>query len=156
MCHRGLTGQPTVTLTKSLKYGKILLLRCIHYLQTDLINNMDHMCISGTEPSSVFLSQTKICDDSIIRVPISLVRTKSVGNDFCIRSNGRISNPENSLIQKYRPGTNVSVLTNHHWNFSSWNLMPKRTKTNWSQKGWCNTPTKLQFQSILTRKILIF
>ena len=25
----------------------------------DLINNMDHMRISGTEPSSVILSQTK-------------------------------------------------------------------------------------------------
>ena len=26
---------------------------------SDLINNMDHMRISGTEPSSVILSQTK-------------------------------------------------------------------------------------------------
>ena len=39
---------------------------------------------------------------------ISLVRTKSVGTDFHVQTNGRFSNPENSLIQKYWPGTNVS------------------------------------------------
>ena len=33
--------------------------------------------------------------------------------------------------------------------------MPKITLTSWSQKGWCNKPTKLQFQSILKRKILM-
>ena len=32
---------------------------------------------------------------------------------------------------------------------------PKVPKTNWSQKGLCNKPTKLKFQSILTRKILM-
>ena len=42
-----------------LKYEKRLLLRCIHHFKSDLINNMDHMRISGTEPSSVILSQTK-------------------------------------------------------------------------------------------------
>ena len=41
------------------KYKKRLLLRCIHHFKSDLINNMDHMRISGTEPSSVILSQTK-------------------------------------------------------------------------------------------------
>ena len=40
------------------KYKKRLLLRCIHHFYTDLINNMDHMRISGNEPSSVILSQT--------------------------------------------------------------------------------------------------
>ena len=29
------------------------LFRCIHHLKTDFINNMDHMRISGTKPSSV-------------------------------------------------------------------------------------------------------
>ena len=38
---------------------KILLLRCIHHFKSDLINDMDHMRISGTEPSSVILSQRK-------------------------------------------------------------------------------------------------
>ena len=38
-------------------YKKRLLLRCIHHFYTDFINNMDHMRISGTEPSSVILSQ---------------------------------------------------------------------------------------------------
>ena len=41
------------------KYGKRLLLRCIHHFKSDLINNMGHMRISGTEPSSVTLIQTK-------------------------------------------------------------------------------------------------
>ena len=35
----------------------ILLLRCMHHFKSDLINNMDHMRISGTEPSLVILSQ---------------------------------------------------------------------------------------------------
>ena len=38
---------------------KRLLLRCIHHFKSDLINNMDHMRISGNEPSSVILRQTK-------------------------------------------------------------------------------------------------
>ena len=42
-----------------IKYTKRLLLRCIHHFKSDLIDNMDHMRISGTEPSSVILSQTK-------------------------------------------------------------------------------------------------
>ena len=41
------------------KYIKRLLLRCIHHFNSDLIYNMDHMRISGTELSSVILSQTK-------------------------------------------------------------------------------------------------
>ena len=41
------------------KYEKRLLLRCIHHFKSDLINKMDHMRISATEPSSVILSQTK-------------------------------------------------------------------------------------------------
>ena len=32
---------------------------------------------------------------------ISLVRTKSMGTDFHVRTYGRFSNPEYSLIQKY-------------------------------------------------------
>ena len=43
-----------------IKYKKRLILRCIHHFKTDLINNMDHMRISGIEPSSVILSQTKL------------------------------------------------------------------------------------------------
>ena len=42
-----------------LNYKKRLLLRCIHHFNFDLINNMDHMRISGNEPSSVILGQTK-------------------------------------------------------------------------------------------------
>ena len=41
------------------KYKKRLLLRCIYHFKSDLINNMDHMHISGTEHSLVILSQTK-------------------------------------------------------------------------------------------------
>ena len=42
-----------------LKYKKRLLLSCIHHFKSDLINNMDHMRISGNEPSSVIPRQTK-------------------------------------------------------------------------------------------------
>ena len=45
---------------------------------------------------------------------ISLIRTKSAGTDFLFWTDGQFRNPENSLIQKYRPGTNVSGLTNRH------------------------------------------
>ena len=38
---------------------KRLVLRCIHHFKSDLINDMDHMRISGTKPSSVILSQRK-------------------------------------------------------------------------------------------------
>ena len=38
-------------------YKKRLLLRCIHHFNSDLINIMDHMHISGNEPSSVILRQ---------------------------------------------------------------------------------------------------
>ena len=39
-----------------LKYEKILLfIRRIHHIKTYLINDIDHMNISGTEPSSVIL-----------------------------------------------------------------------------------------------------
>ena len=31
----------------------------VHHFKSDLINKVDHMRISGTEPSSVILSQTK-------------------------------------------------------------------------------------------------
>ena len=58
------------------------------------MHNMDHMRISGTEHSSVILSQT--------------------------------------MLLKIR-----------------WKLMPQKClNTSWSQKGWCNQPTELQFQLI--------
>ena len=31
----------------------------MHQFKSDLINDMDHVCISGTEPSSVILSRRK-------------------------------------------------------------------------------------------------
>ena len=40
------------------QYKNILLPRCIHYFKSDWINNMDHMRILGTDPSSVILNQT--------------------------------------------------------------------------------------------------
>ena len=38
---------------------KRLLLRCIGHFKSDLVYNMDHMRISGNEPSSVILGQKK-------------------------------------------------------------------------------------------------
>ena len=43
------------------EYNQWLLLRCIDHFKSDEINNMDHMRISGTEPSSVILSQKSSC-----------------------------------------------------------------------------------------------
>ena len=40
------------------EFKKRLLLRCIYHFELDLINNMDHMRISDTEPSSVILGRT--------------------------------------------------------------------------------------------------
>ena len=45
---------------------------------------------------------------------ITLIWTKSAGTDFSFWTDGRFSNPENSLIRKYRLETNLSRLTNHH------------------------------------------
>ena len=39
------------------QFKKKLLLRCKHHFESDLINDMDH--ISGIEPSTVILRQTK-------------------------------------------------------------------------------------------------
>ena len=39
--------------------------------------------------------------------------------------------------------------------FESWKVMPKSCRNKVKQKGRCNKPTKLQFQSILTQKILM-
>ena len=52
-------GATRVGIDCVMKYIKRLLLRCIHHFKSDLINNMDHMRISGNEPSSVILRQTK-------------------------------------------------------------------------------------------------
>ena len=43
-----------------MKYRKILLLRCIHNFKSDWINNVDHMHISGIQPSSVNLSNNVV------------------------------------------------------------------------------------------------
>ena len=44
---------------------KRLLLRCIRHFKSDSINNMDHIRIAGTEPSSVILSQTLVIGTDI-------------------------------------------------------------------------------------------
>ena len=53
---------------------------------------------------------------------ISLIRTKSAGTDFRFLNDGWFSNPENSFIRKFRQGTNVSGLTNHHC-ILTWSVM---------------------------------
>ena len=62
--------------------------------------------------------------DSLIRAPIiwksRLIRTESAGTNFRYWIDGRFSNPENSLIRKYRLGTNVSGLTNHHCTYKEY------------------------------------
>ena len=52
---------PTYLILNKTDYNinKRLLLRRIHHFKTDLINTMDNLRISGTEPSSVILSKKK-------------------------------------------------------------------------------------------------
>ena len=57
------SGTPWSTSSDTHHVGEIkkkrLLQRCIHHFISDVINDMDHMRILGTEPSSVILSQSK-------------------------------------------------------------------------------------------------
>ena len=52
------------------------------------------------------------------------------------------------------------VMNPHQWSFAKqsglkWKCWPNSAETSWSQKGWSNYPTKLQFKSILTQKSLM-
>ena len=58
------------------KYKRRLLLSCIRHFQSYLINNMDHMRNSGTEPSSVVLSQTKYFKALKIEAPKCIKKMK--------------------------------------------------------------------------------
>ena len=62
------TNQPKSTVELGYICPRGLTLRRIHHFRSDLINNMDHMRISGTEPSSVILSQTKSFQNVTINV----------------------------------------------------------------------------------------
>ena len=68
---------------------------------------------------------------------------------------------KSDLINKYGPyahfgyWTLVSDPDTNKVVLKVWNLCRKSAKTSWSQKGWCNKPTILQFQSVLTREILM-
>ena len=57
-----------LSIDKVNKYKKRLLLRCIHHFQSDLINIMDHMCISGTEHLEYWYSKAWILRTRIIRI----------------------------------------------------------------------------------------
>ena len=48
-----LHGPPAVTLNKLLRYKKETSAKIIHHFKSDLINNIDHMRISGIEPYSL-------------------------------------------------------------------------------------------------------
>ena len=72
---------------------KRLLLRCIHHFKSDWINNMDHMRISGTEPSSVILSQKKYCQKLKRDVP-------NVSKQAEAKRDGVI-NPQNYNFNKF-------------------------------------------------------
>ena len=50
-------------------------IRCIRHCKPGLINNFDHMHISGNEPSSVIISQTKYTQQHKLRTAYS-------SNDF--------------------------------------------------------------------------
>ena len=48
-----------------------------------------------------------------------------------------------------------SVILSQRKKLKKVKIMPKSTERSLSQRGWCNNPQKLQFLSILTRKILM-
>ena len=65
-------------------YKKTVLLRCIHHFKN---NNMDHMRISGTEPSSVILSQTSKFEEIVVPRPatnLTLGKVKGQGQGHCM------------------------------------------------------------------------
>ena len=49
----------------------------------------------------------------------------------------------------------LSVILSQKRSFKKLKWCLKSAKTSWSKKEGCNKPTKFQFQSILTRKILM-
>ena len=55
-------------------------------------------------------------------------------------------------ISGYEPS---SVILSQKNLFKSWKLQSESAKTSWSHKVWCYKPTKLQFQSVLIRKIMM-
>ena len=60
MCPRGLTGPPAVTSNYMYHFkSNYMTSNYMYHFKSDLINNVDHMRISGSGPSSVILSQTK-------------------------------------------------------------------------------------------------
>ena len=48
-----------------------------------------------------------------------------------------------------------SVILSQTEKFKKFKSDAKKCKNKRSQKGWCNKPTKLEFQSILIQKILM-
>ena len=80
-----------------------------------IINVIDSLCLScctmqrkvNTRSLSDFI-QWWFVNPGSNNPEILLIRTKSVGTDLHVQTNGWFSNPENSIIRNYHPGTNVS------------------------------------------------
>ena len=96
----------SATFTLTVKgYKKRRLLRCIHNFKSDLFNNMDHMWMSGTEPSSVILSQSVVSKIEKIRPKMPKTSLRKRGwcissrklrfNQFCYRKFWCSQNPTN-------------------------------------------------------------
>ena len=80
----------------------------------NLVTSISAHCALDIWPQKLFQLQWWFVNPGSNSPEISLVQTKSARTDFHKSTNGWFINPENSLIQKYPPGTNVSGLTNHH------------------------------------------
>ena len=81
---------------KVLQYIQRLLLSCIQHFESDLFNIKDYNCISGTEPSSVILSQTKSSQNlkSDIQKDPKQVKAKRDG----------VMNPQNYNFNQFKHG----------------------------------------------------
>ena len=80
-------------LTTLIIFRMTLVLRCMHHFNSDLIYNMDHMRIMGTEPSSVILSQRKQLKSDSPKVP-NQANTKRDG----------VINPQNYNFSQFKHG----------------------------------------------------
>ena len=124
-------------LTSILVYEKRLLHRCINHLKSDLINNMDHMCITGTDPHKWSLAKQgssnveKWC-------PKSAKYYKKSSNTisiflFLIPKHVPVRISTKTCICQQTKNNNSSVL--FHWEKNK--RVVRKTTNTWMNRPWC-------------------
>ena len=90
------------------QYEKRLLPRCIHHFKSNLMNNMDHMRISGNEPSSVILCQ--------IQGFQTLKKLPESAKTRCLHKTKKCLHKTSFIIKQY---TQSSCITINWWQGTS-------------------------------------